>query len=529
MEKDSKRRDEIDGGESGRSAGGRAWLDRALNLVEAVGNRLPDPAILFLLLMIIVWVLSAILAPIQFSSIHPRTGEAIRIVNQLSGGEMARFLSQMVTAFTGFAPLGIVLVALLGVGVAEHTGFISAALRSMLGVTSPRFLTPVVAFVAAISNTAADAGYVVVIPLGAVIFRAMGRHPLAGIAAAFAGVSGGFSANIIPSAIDPMLQGITQEAGRIIDPELLVNPLANWGFMAASTILVVAVTWWITDRVIEPRLVKEVPPGEDEEEMPTMDPLTRRETRALRWAGVSVIVCLVLLAVASLPSGSALRDPATGSLTAFGAPLMRAIVPLIFILFLVPGVVYGYAAGTVTGHRDIIKGMTKAMESMGYYIVMAFFAAQFIAAFAASNLGVLLAVEGATLLRELHLPAQLTVVGIILISAFVNLFVGSASAKWLIIAPIFVPMLMKLGVSPELTQAAYRVGDSSSNIITPLLPYFPLVVVFCRRYHRGSGIGTLVSMMLPYAVALGFLWTLFLLGYWALGIPLGIQGGYTYP
>ncbi len=521
--------EKIDGSENGRPPRRRAWLDRALDLVEAAGNRLPDPALLFLLLMIAVWVLSALLAPVAFSSVHPRTGEAIRVVNQLSGGEMARFLSQMVTVFTGFAPLGIVLVALLGVGVAEHSGFINAALRSMLGMTSARFLTPVTALVGALSNTAADAGYVVVIPLGAVIFRAMGRHPLAGIAAAFAGVSGGFSANVIPSAIDPMLQGITQEAGRIIDPDLLVNPLANWGFMAASTILVVSVTWWITDRVIEPRLVKEVPPGGDEEEAPSMDSLARRETRALRWAGASLVVFLVLLAVAALPSGSALRDPATGSLTAFGAPLMRAIVPLIFILFLVPGVVYGYAAGTVTGHRDIIKGMTKAMESMGYYIVMAFFAAQFIAAFTASNLGVLLAVEGATVLRELHLPSQLTVVGIILLSAFVNLFVGSASAKWLIIAPIFVPMLMKLGVSPELTQAAYRVGDSSSNIITPLLPYFPLVVVFCRRYHRGTGIGTLVSMMLPYAVALGFLWTLFLLGYWALGIPLGIQGGYTYP
>ncbi len=506
-----------------------ALLERILNLIEAAGNRLPDPAILFFLLMIAVWILSAFLAPVEFSSLHPRTGEAIRVVNQLSGTAMARFLSNMVTVFTGFAPLGIVLVALLGVGVAEHAGFINAGLRKMLGVTSARFLTPMVALVAIVSHTAADTGYVIVIPLGAVIFYAAGRHPLAGIAAAFAGVSGGFSANFIPSSIDPLLQGITQEAGRILDPALLVNPLANWGFMSASSVLVIGVTWWITDRIIEPRLARNVPVDGDVSEMPKMEALTSREIRALRWAMAGILVSLILLVIAVVPSGSALRDPATGSVSSFGAPLMRSIVPLIFIFFMIPGIIYGYAAGTIKGHRDIIAGMTKSMESMGYYIVMAFFAAQFIAAFSASNLGILIAVQGAAVLQSLNLPAQLTVAGIIILSAFVNLFIGSASAKWLIIAPIFVPMLMKLGVSPELTQAAYRVGDSSSNIITPLLPYFPLVVVFCRRYYKGSGIGTLVSMMLPYALVLGFLWTLFLLGYWALGIPLGLQAGYVYP
>lgn len=509
--------------------GERTWLERALNAIEVVGNKLPDPAVLFFLLMIVVWILSALLAPVQFESQHPQTDENIRIVNQLSGTELARFLTQMVTVFTSFAPLGIVLVALLGVGVAEHTGFINAGLRKLLGYTSAKLLTPMVILVAIISHTAADAGYVVVIPLGAVIFYAVGRHPLAGIAAAFAGVSGGFSANFIPSAIDPMLQGITQEAGRVINPELLVNPLCNWLFMSTSSVLVIAVGWWLTDKVIEPRLIKDTPVDGDMSEMPTMESLDKKETRGVRWATFSIVASIVLLTAAVWPEGSPLRDPQTGEITSFGAPIMRSIVPLIFILFVIPGIVYGYVAGTIKSHKDIIAGMTRAMESMGYYIVMAFFAAQFIAAFSNSNVGILIAVSGAEWLQAMNLPPQLTIIGIICLTAFVNLFVGSASAKWLIIAPIFVPMLMQLGISPELTQAAYRVGDSSSNIVTPLLPYFPLIVVFCRRYFTGSGIGTLISMMLPYSLVLFITWTGFLLLYWMMGIPLGLQAGYTYP
>ena len=514
--------------------GKRTWLERSLGAIETVGNKLPDPAVLFFLLMLLVWVLSAILSPIQFDAVHPSTGEAIQVVNQLSGGEMANFLVNMVQVFVNFAPLGIVLVALLGVGVAEHTGFINAGLRRLLGWTSVRLLTPMVILVAIISHTAADAGYVVVIPLGAVMFYAAGRHPLAGIAAAFAGVSGGFSANFIPSAIDPMLAGITEAAGQVLDPNLYVNPLANWFFMAASSIVVIGVGWWLTDKVVEPRLIKDTPVDGDMSEMPTMEGLTPAESRGLFWATAGIVISLALLTIAVLVPDSPLRDPNPDlafheSITSFGAPLMRSIVPLIFILFLIPGIIYGYVAGTIDTHKDIIKGMTKAMESMGYYIVMAFFAAQFIAAFSASNLGILLAVNGAEFLQALNLPAQLTIVGIVALTMFVNLFVGSASAKWLIIAPIFVPMLMQLGISPELTQAAYRVGDSTSNILTPLLPYFPLVVVFCKKYFREAGIGTLISMMLPYAVALSIIWTAFLLLYWALGLPLGLQASYTYP
>jgi aminobenzoyl-glutamate transport protein len=259
-----------------------------------------------------------------------------------------------------------------------------------------------------------------------------------------------------------------------------------------------------------------------------MGALEERESRGLLWAIIAIIIGAALLTLAALPDGSPLRD-AQGQLGAFGSPMMQAIVPFIFLFFLVPGVVYGYAAGTIKSHRDIVEGMGKAMSSMGYYIVMAFFAAQFIAAFGSSNIGVLLAMSGAAGLGAMALPPQVTVVGIIALTAFINLFVGSASAKWLIIAPIFVPMLMQLGISPELTQAAYRVGDSSTNIITPLLPYFPLIVVFCRRYYTGAGIGTLISLMLPYSIVLLVVWTAFLMLFWALGLPLGLQASYTYP
>jgi aminobenzoyl-glutamate transport protein len=502
-------------------------MDRALNTIERVGNTLPDPAALFVILLFVTWVFSALLAPVQFAEIDPRTGEPLVINNQMTGTAIATFLAGMVRTFTAFHPLGVVLVALLGVGVAEHTGFINAGLKGLLGMTSASLLTPMLIFVAIISHTAADAGYVLVIPLGAVIFYAAGRHPLAGIAAAFAGVSGGFSANFIPSAIDPLLAGLTQEAAQIIAPDRLVNPLANWYFTGLSSFLIILLGWYLTDKVVEPRL-KDVIVDGDASDMPKMEELGPRERKGLRWSLVAMLVGIAVLVFTSLPGDSPLRSP-EGEITASTAPLMQAIVPLIFLLFLVPGVVYGYVAGTVKSHRDIIVGMSKAMSTMGYYIVLAFFASLFIAAFSGSNIGALLALKGAAALQALALPGQFTIVGIIFLTGAVNLLVGSASAKWALLAPIFVPMLMALGLSPELTQAAYRVGDSTTNIITPLMPYFPLVVVFSQKYVKNTGIGTLVSMMLPYSVVFMLAWTIFLLLYWFAGIPLGLQAPYVFP
>ncbi len=503
-----------------------SWTQRALATVERVGNRLPDPAALFIALLFIVWVLSALLSGISYEVIDPRSGLPLVVSNQLSADAMATFMTKMVSNFSHFHPVGVVLVAMLGIGVAEHTGFINAALRALLAVTARWLLTPMVVLVGIVSHSAVDAGYVLVIPLGGVIFYAAGRHPLAGIAAAFAGVSGGFSANFVPSALDPMLQGISQAGAQILDPGLTLNPLNNYFFTTASSLLIIGLGWYLTDKVVEPRVAHLTVDG-DMDELPSMDALGEPERRALRWALLAMGGGLALLLLSLLPAGSAWRD-AEGSLVSFGAPLMKSIVPLIFLLFLLPGLVYGIAAGTVKTSRDLIAGMTRAMEGMGYYLVIMFFIAQFIYAFSASNLGVLLALKGAQLLQALALPGAVTIIGIVLLTGVINLFVGSASAKWALLAPIFIPMLMQLGISPDLAQAAYRIGDSSTNIITPLMPYFPLVVVFCQRYVKSTGIGTLTAMMLPYSVCFLLAWTAFLLIYWSIGLPLGLQASYSY-
>ena len=503
------------------------FIARALGTVERVGNKLPDPAVLFIALLFVVWVLSWLLSGVDFGVIDPRSGEALVVQNQLSGAAIATFFTKMVDNFAHFHPVGVVLVAMLGIGVAEHTGFINAALRAMMSVTARWLLTPMLIMVGIVSHSAVDAGYVLVVPLGGVIFYAAGRHPLAGIAAAFAGVSGGFSANFVPSSLDPMLQGISQAGAQLLDSGVVLNPLNNYFFTTASSLLIISLGWFITDKIVEPRLQATELDG-DLSDLPSMDALTDRERRALIGAAVSMLVAIAIMVAVSLPGSSPWRG-ADGTLTAFTAPLMQSIVPLIFLLFLLPGIVFGIMAGTVRSSRDMIEGMSKAMTSMGYYLVIMFFIAQFIYAFGQSNLGVLLALKGAAALKALALPAAVTISGIVLLTGFINLFVGSASAKWALLAPIFIPMLMQLGISPDLAQAAYRVGDSSTNIITPLMPYFPLVVVFCQRYVKDTGIGTLTAMMLPFSATFIVLWTLFLLGYWALGFPLGVQSSYGYP
>jgi aminobenzoyl-glutamate transport protein len=512
---------------SSRGAARPTLLDRLLNFIERAGNKLPDPAILFVIALLITWALSALLSPVQFAELDPRTQQPLEVQNLLTGAALASFLANMVSVFVNFPPLGIVLVALLGVGVAEHVGFISAGLKAMLNITPRMLLTPMLVLVACLSHTATDAGYVLVIPLGGVIFYTAGRHPLAGIAAGFAGVSGGFSANFIPSGIDPLLQGFTQSAAQIIDPARMVNPLSNWYFTSASTVMIVLLGWYLTDRVVEPRL-KGVQVDGDPSDMPKLEPITPAERKGLVAGTIALTIGLILLTLSLLPGDSPMRSP-EGELTVFSAPIMRSIVPLIFLLFLFPAIAYGLVAGTVRSSKDVINGMTKAMAGMGYYIVMAFFAALFTDAFNRSNIGALVALKGATFLQALEMPGQVTIVGIIMVTGAVNLLIGSASAKWALLAPILVPMLMQVGLAPELTQAAYRIGDSTTNIITPLMPYFPLVVVYCQRYVRNAGIGTVASMMMPFSIVFLVAWTAFLLLYWAAGFSLGLQGAYVYP
>ncbi|GGB07666.1 AbgT family transporter [Agarivorans gilvus] len=506
----------------------KGGIARFLDVIERVGNKLPDPAMLFLGLMLIVWLISAALAQLSFTEIDPRSGEAIVINNLLSAEWLTTWMTSMVKIFTGFAPLGVVLVAVLGVGVAERSGYINAALKAMLKVTPAKMITPAVVMIGVISSVATDAGYVVVIPLAGVIFHAMGRHPIAGITAAFAGVSGGFCANFIPSGLDPLLQSFTQSAAQLSNPDMQVNPLNNWFFASASCLPIVATIWYITDKIVEPRLQKNSPIAKDDVSATDMHSRDPKETFAFRVASLVMLALIGLLVLAAWGEDSSLRD-AQGSLTSFSAPMMQIIVPLIFIFFVIPGVIFGYLNGSFKNSNDVVAAMSKTMETMGHYIVMAFFCSMFVWAFGQSNIGVLMAVKGANFLQAIGMAAPATIVGMIVLVVLVNLFVGSSSAKWALISPVLVPMLMQMNISPDLVQAAYRIGDSSSNIITPLMPYFPLVVVYCQKYMKNAGIGTLVATMLPYSIALAIFWTLFLLAYWALGLPLGLGASYIYP
>lgn len=504
-------------------------LMRALDWLERKGNKLPDPVLLFVGFTLVVWIASAILSGVTFEEIDPRSKEVVKITNLFSLQSFAALLSNMLGIFTGFHPLGVVLVSMLGVGVAQNAGLVDAMIKMLLSVVRGWKIIPLLVLVGLISHTASDAGYVLVIPIGAAIFLQAGRHPIAGLVLAFAAVSGGFSANLLVSGLDPMLSSLTQAAAEIARPGTAVNPMCNYYFTVASSLLIVGVAWLVTVKITEPR-VKRTLVLDGDEIGSTPDSTVNPQQRKAVWCALGVgLLLLALLALWALPADSALRAP-DGELTTPktkdgpGAPLMNGIVPIIFLLFLLPGIVYGYMAGRFGSHKDVVKSMNKSLADMGGYMVMAFFAALFINAFDKSNMGVLIAVKGAKFLADLGAPTPVTLIGVIMITASVNIFIGSASAKWAMLAPILVPMMMLLGVSPELTQAAYRIGDSSTNIVTPFLPYFPMILAFGSRYCKDFGAGTLITLMLPYSVCFALAWTGFLVLWWMLGLPLGVGG-----
>ncbi|HEX7085730.1 MAG TPA: AbgT family transporter [Vicinamibacterales bacterium] len=491
-------------------------LSRALALIERGGNALPHPATLFLLMAVAVILVSALAAASDVSAVHPGTGAVVRPVSLLSIAGLHRILTEMVGNFTGFAPLGTVLVAMLGIAVAEGSGLIGAGLKLVVYSAPRRLLTAALVFAGVMSNTGGEIGYVLLVPLAGVIFAGIGRHPVAGLAAAFAGVSGGYSANLLLGTLDPLLAGLSEEAARIIDPEYVVNPAANYYFMATSTFVITAAGTLVTERIVEPRL------GTWRGEQSPTDMatgLTPAERRGLAWTAVAAVAVAGLLLWGTVPGDGFLRDPQTGSL--LRSPFMSGIVALIFLIGAVLGLVYGLTAGTIRSDSDVMKAMGKSMETLGIYLVLVFFAAQFVAYFNWTNLGLILAVKGADALRAANLGTIPLVVAFVALSAFINLFMGSASAKWAIMAPVFVPMLMLLGYTPEFTQAAYRVGDSVTNIISPMMSYFALIVAFMQRYDPRAGIGTIVATMLPYSVTFFVVWTLLLIAWIVAGLPLG--------
>jgi aminobenzoyl-glutamate transport protein len=488
-------------------------LLRILNSVERAGNKLPQPVTLFVILIFIVLVASWLAATLGISVVHPGTGESIQAINLLSGDQLQRIFTAMTVTFTSFPPLGMVLVVMLGIGVAERTGLIAVGLRAFVSWMPTWLITIALVTAGQLSSIAADAGYVVLIPLGAAIFWGMGRHPLAGLAAAFAGVSGGFGANIIITALDPLLAGFTEPAAQILDPAYRVDPTANWWIMAALVPVTSIAGWIVTERIVEPRLGEYTAAGDLTEEK---SEITGVEMKGLAAAVISVVACLGILAWAAVPSEGILRGE-EGSIR----PLLDSIVPLMMILFLIPGVVYGLVTRSITSDKDVARMTGDSMASMGGYIVLAFAAAQFVAFFNWSNLGIIVAISGASALQTIGFTGIPLIVAFILVASLINLVIGSASAKWAVMAPIFVPMLMLMGYSPELTQAAYRIGDSYTNILTPLLPYFPLIITFAQKYEKDTGIGTIIALMLPYAIVIAVVRIPVLIVWILAGLPLG--------
>ncbi|MDW3099732.1 MAG: AbgT family transporter [Alphaproteobacteria bacterium] len=492
----------------------RSMLTRFLDGVERTGNALPDPVTLFALMIVLVVIASVVAAAAGVAVPHPGTGDVVEAKSLLAADQIQRLLVEMPKTFTSFAPLGYVLLVMLGVGVAEKTGFLTVALRSLVSGVSPRLITAALVFAGIMSSLAADAGYVVLIPLGAAIFMGAGRHPVAGLAAGFAGVAGGFSSNLILTPLDPLLAGITQEAARLVVADYVVEVTANYYLMLGLVPLFVIVGTWVTDKIVEPRLPKWEP---TETPVPAVDgDVSAVERRGIQAALLSVVVLAAGVAALAWAPGFPLRGE-DGSFL----PLMRSLVSLMFIAFLVAGIAYGVTTRVIASDKDVVRMMADAMSDLGVYIVLAFIAAHFIAMFSWSNLGIISAVVGADTLRSIGFEGAPLLVSLILLAATINILVGSASAKWAFLAPIFVPMLMLLGLSPEATQAAYRIGDSSTNMITPLLPYFPLILIVGKRYDPNFGIGTLVATMLPFAIAFGVASTVFFVGWLALGLPLG--------
>ncbi len=501
-----------------------------LGLVERAGNKLPHPVALFAILAAFIAVLSWLLSLLNVSATGMLVsgGElqetTVGTVNLLSGEGIAWMFTSAVSNFTGYAPLGTVLVAMLGVGVAEQSGLINAMLKRTVQVTPKAFITPVVVFLGVLSNIASDAGYVVLIPLGAMIFRAYGKHPIAGLAAAFAGVSGGFSANLLVGTLDPLLTGISQEAASIISTTYTVNVLGNYWFMAASTFLITIVGTLVTNSV-EKRLGTYDGTLHGEEDASLRD-LTSVEKKGLNLAGISTLIFIILIIGTSVPSNSFFRNADGEILGSPTSPLISSVVILIALLFFIPAVVFGKVTGTFgKGTKDACVALGKAMASMGGYVALAFVAAQFIAYFNYTKLGTILAITGANFFESVDIGLIPLMVLFVLFSAFINLFMGSASAKWNIMAPVFVPMFMLLGYSPELAQLAFRIGDSSTNLITPLMSYYAIIVVCAQRYDKKAGIGTLTATMLPYSIAFLVTWTLLLIVWLALRIPIGIDTG----
>jgi aminobenzoyl-glutamate transport protein len=489
-------------------------INRVLLSIEKAGNALPHPTILFILLCALILVISAITGAFGVSAVHPISGDTITGVNLISKQGLHLILTKTVTNFTHFAPVGSVLVAILGIGVAEHSGLISAALRATVLQAPRQLLSFFVVLTGVLSSIAMDTGYVVLIPLAAMLFVSVGRHPLAGMAAAFAGVSGGFSANLLIGPVDAILAGISSEAAALVQPGYTVSATGNYYFLLASTLLISVVGTVVTEKVVAPRLGDYQDPQQNADD----NTLTAQEKRGLKATATFTVLFVAILLYGILPAQGFLRLENGDILS---SPFIKGIVTIIAFYAAVSGYIYGRTSGSINRNEDFIKGMENSMSTMAGYLVLMFFAAQFVSYFSWSQLGAIAAINGAELLQSLDINNSSLLLGFIIMAALINLLIGSASAKWALFAPVFVPMFLLLGISPEATQIAYRIGDSTTNIITPLMPYFGIIIAFAQRYDKGVGIGTIIATMLPYSIALLASWSALLVIWILMDWPLG--------
>lgn len=495
----------------------RTILMRVLDVIERYGNRLPDPVTLFVLLSLIILVASHLAASAGISAVNPATQERIQAVSLLTKEGMVRLLTEMVQNFAQFPPLGLVLVAMLGVGLAEESGLIGAVMKQTVLAAPRRLVIPAIVFAGIMGNAAGDAAFIVLPPIAAMITASLGYSPLVGLVVAYASVAGGFCANLLVNMLDALVAGFTQKAAQMVDPTYLANPAMNYYFLVSSTVVLLGVAVWVTQRYTLPRFARAERPTEE------LTPLTAKEKRGLRWAAWATLGYGLLLAWGTLPQDGLLRNPETGSLLT-DAPLMKGIVPLVMLLFFLPALFYGIGAGTIRSDRDVARMLGKAMATMGPYIVLAFVAAQMIAFFQWSNLGPILAIKGAEALKSIGFTGLPLLVSFVALSALINLILASSSAKWAILAPVFVPMFLFLGYDPALTQMAYRIGDSITNPITPMLPYFAILLSFARQYDPRVGMGTLIAALLPFTIFFSLAWVVLISVWYVLGWPLGPDG-----
>ncbi|MFC4557741.1 AbgT family transporter [Virgibacillus kekensis] len=492
----------------------KSIAQRFLNGIEVFGNKLPDPFILFAILAVLVIILSAIFNMAGATVIHPGTGEELAVKSLASGEGLQYILTSMLDNFTGFAPLGLVLAMMLGIGLAEKVGMLDYAIKKTILKSPPALITYTVIFVGIMGNIASDAAMVLVPPLAAMVFYKVGRNPIVGIAAGYAAAGAGFTANLLIAGTDALLAGITTEAAQIINENIVVTPVDNWYFNIASVFVLTLVGGLVTNKFVEPRLGKYK--GEEVEEAVAEDP--PKAGKALRNAVIAgALYWGVILLIIFWPD-SPLRNEEGGIVP---SPFLDGIVPIILFFFITIGTTYGITVGNIKNSRDIGKYMGESMKDMSSYIVLIFAIAQFIAYFSWSNIATWIAVNGAEFLKDIEFTGIGLIIGYIIFTALMNFLITSGSAKWALEAPVFVPMFMQLGYHPAFTQVAYRVADSSTNIVTPLMPYMVIALSFMQKYDKKAGIGTFISLMLPYSVCFLLTWIVLILIFFFLGIPFG--------